>query len=265
MAEQLANNAASTLTAAIPDAVATSLTVANGTVFPASGNFRIIVDNELMIVGARSGNTLSSLTRGAEGTTAVAHTNGAAVTHVLTKGAIDAYLRPIYGTTPPTNPNDGDEWIYPADATNGIMWRFRYRAASASTYKWEFVGGPPLQNSVGADIACGVGSAWSDDAASRVTVPRSGDYLVQAAISGRTTASAQIILAGLRDATTGAYQTFGWLSAASGPTDVRGGITGQLLMTGQNSGGYMNTGGQVASGSAFIGFRSLVLTPRRVS
>jgi hypothetical protein len=91
LAEQLANSAASTLTAAIPDGVATSLTVANGTVFPATGNFRILVDSELMIVGARSGNTLSSLTRGAEGTTAVAHLSAAAVTHLLTKGGLDAY------------------------------------------------------------------------------------------------------------------------------------------------------------------------------
>jgi hypothetical protein len=91
MAEQLANNAASTLTVAIPDAVATSLTVANGTVFPATGNFRIIVDSELMLCTARVGNTLT-VTRGIEATTAAAHANGAAVTHVLTKGGLDQYL-----------------------------------------------------------------------------------------------------------------------------------------------------------------------------
>jgi hypothetical protein len=91
VAEQLANSAASTLTAAIPDAVATSCTVANGTVFPASGNFRIIIDSELMLCTARSGNTLT-VTRGAEATTAVAHSNGAAVTHVLTKAGLDQYI-----------------------------------------------------------------------------------------------------------------------------------------------------------------------------
>jgi DNA-binding beta-propeller fold protein YncE len=91
VAEQLANNAASTLTAAIPDAVATSCTVANGTVFPATGNFRIIVDSELMLCTARAANVLT-VTRGVETTTAVAHANGAAVTHVLTKGGLDAYL-----------------------------------------------------------------------------------------------------------------------------------------------------------------------------
>lgn len=91
MAELLANNAASTLTAAVPDAVATTLTVANGTVFPATGNFRVIVDNELMLATARSGNTLT-VTRGIEATTAVSHLNGAAITHILTKGGLDQYL-----------------------------------------------------------------------------------------------------------------------------------------------------------------------------
>jgi hypothetical protein len=91
VAEQLANNAATTLTAGIPDAVATSCTVANGTVFPASGNFRIIIDSELLLCTARTGNTLT-VTRGVEATTAASHANGAAVTHVLTKGGLDQYL-----------------------------------------------------------------------------------------------------------------------------------------------------------------------------
>lgn len=94
MAEQLANRASSTLAGAI-DNIVTSLTVANGTVFPASGNFRIVIDNEIIIVGARAGNVLSSLTRGAEGTTAAAHSNAAAVDHYLTKGGLDAYIQDV--------------------------------------------------------------------------------------------------------------------------------------------------------------------------
>jgi hypothetical protein len=38
-------------------------------------------------------------------------------------------------------PQDGDEVYYAADATNGVIWHLRYRAASSSSYKWEFVGG----------------------------------------------------------------------------------------------------------------------------
>jgi hypothetical protein len=99
VAEQLVNSAASTLTAAIPDAVATSCTVANGTVFPATGNFRIIIDSELLLCTARTGNTLT-VTRGVEATTAASHANGAAVTHVLTKGGLDQYLAEKYPPAP---------------------------------------------------------------------------------------------------------------------------------------------------------------------
>lgn len=92
MAEQLANSATTTLSAAITSAGATTATVTNGSLFPSSGNFRILIDTELILVGARSGNNLSSMTRGIEGTTAATHSNGATVTHLLTKGSLDQYL-----------------------------------------------------------------------------------------------------------------------------------------------------------------------------
>lgn len=47
-------------------------------------------------------------------------------------------------TALPLSPIDGQEILYLADATNGVVWRLKYRAASTSPYKWEFVGGAPL-------------------------------------------------------------------------------------------------------------------------
>jgi hypothetical protein len=44
-------------------------------------------------------------------------------------------------TSLPSSPVDGQVIDYVADSTNGIVWRFRYRSASASAYKWEFIGG----------------------------------------------------------------------------------------------------------------------------
>src|SRR2546430_2428558 len=38
-------------------------------------------------------------------------------------------------------PSDGDEYVYVAEATNGVFWRFRYYATGGY---WAFVGGPPL-------------------------------------------------------------------------------------------------------------------------
>ncbi len=82
MPEQIINSAASTLNGGI-DNIVTSLTVNNGAVFPPSGNFRILIDSELMLCTARSGNVLT-VTRGVESTSAASHSNGAAVTHVAT-------------------------------------------------------------------------------------------------------------------------------------------------------------------------------------
>lgn len=73
-------------------------------------------------------------------------------------------------------PADGDEAILQVDATNGIDWRFRYNAGSASAYKWEFVGGSPIEvyGSFGQSS-----TAWANNAAMTLTVPRNGEYLLE--------------------------------------------------------------------------------------
>lgn len=92
MIKELLHNASqSTLGAAIT-ATATSLTVADASSFPTSGNFRIIVESELMLVTAVSGTTFT-VTRGLEGSTAVTHAGGASVTHIVTAGSLQAYGR----------------------------------------------------------------------------------------------------------------------------------------------------------------------------
>jgi hypothetical protein len=95
-------------------------------------------------------------------------------------GQLTASQRAFYSITPPTSPIDGDEWVFPFDATNGIMWKFRYRSGSASTYKWEFVGGPPIVNYTAGPNGLGA-SAWVNIVGSAITVTRAGDYLMTAA------------------------------------------------------------------------------------
>jgi hypothetical protein len=99
-----------------------------------------------------------------------------------------------YGATPPASPNDGDTWILPADTTNGIMWVFRYRAASASAYKWEFVGGAPTYQRIDTDQ--GTASATPVDLATvgpQFTLPRAGDYTCRfgAEVYNNTTAGSE--------------------------------------------------------------------------
>lgn len=78
----------------------------------------------------------------------------------------------------PTNPNDGDEIYFLADDTNGVMWHLRYRKASASIYKWEFIGGQALQTQANTTVSMGTLSAFTDfsDALPTIVLPLSGDY-----------------------------------------------------------------------------------------
>lgn len=101
----------------------------------------------------------------------------------------DWYLDTSASVTPPAlvsslpaSPIDGQEVYYLADATNGVVWHLRYRAASASAYKWEFVGGAPMQTIVSAGEGNGATlNTWMDLATVGpiVTVPRAGEYLAQ--------------------------------------------------------------------------------------
>lgn len=94
MAETFANNATGVLNATITSG-ATSLVLnsGQGAAFPSSGNFRILIESEIILVGARSGDTLSSLTRGQEGTAAAGHNAGVSVTHILTASALGIFAQ----------------------------------------------------------------------------------------------------------------------------------------------------------------------------
>lgn len=89
--EVLKNNATTTLDGEHNDAV-TTLAVVDGSVFPATGDFRLLVGSELMLCTARSGNNLT-VARGQEGTTAASHASSASVWLVLTQAAVQRYLR----------------------------------------------------------------------------------------------------------------------------------------------------------------------------
>lgn len=89
MTEKFSNQAVTALSAAITAPTAASCTVIDATAFPTSGNFRIKIDAEILIVTAVAGNTFT-IVRGAEGTAAVTHAASATVIHLLTKGGLEA-------------------------------------------------------------------------------------------------------------------------------------------------------------------------------
>lgn len=83
-----------------------------------------------------------------------------------------------YVTGLPASPVDGQEVYYAADASNGTIWHLRYRSGSSSSYKWEFVGGPPMTASISANETA-TGSGWLDLATPGplVTSPLAGEYI----------------------------------------------------------------------------------------
>lgn len=131
MAEELyVNDPGTTLASAITSTSATSLSVASSSGYPPSGNFRILIDTELIQVTAVSGTTWT-IVRGIEGTTAATHSSGTAVNAIITAGAWDAIrsnqssFGPFSGL--PTTGKAGDrykqtdgpyEWI-----SNGSTWQ----------------------------------------------------------------------------------------------------------------------------------------------
>lgn len=73
------------------DHSATVITVADASIFPAASAFRVAVDNEIILVAAIASNDLT-VTRGVEGTVAMAHLDGSLIVSVLTAGALNSVL-----------------------------------------------------------------------------------------------------------------------------------------------------------------------------
>jgi hypothetical protein len=88
--ERFGNDAATTLSSGVDNVVTTLPVTAGGDPFPTVPQFRVRVDSEIMIV-TTAGVSSWTVTRGAEGTAAAAHSSGAAVTHVVTEGALRNY------------------------------------------------------------------------------------------------------------------------------------------------------------------------------
>ncbi len=89
--ERFANDAETTLNGSITN-VATSLTVTSATGFPTDGDFRILIESELILVTAVAG-AVFTIVRAREGTTGAAHSDTATVTHIVTEEGLTEHLR----------------------------------------------------------------------------------------------------------------------------------------------------------------------------
>jgi hypothetical protein len=84
------------------------------------------------------------------------------------------------GAAPPGAPTDGDFWLFPVDAANGVNWLFRYNAGSASANKWEALPGVPVLVEDAVFRSVGGPAAYADlTGAPSFTLTRAGDYIIE--------------------------------------------------------------------------------------
>jgi hypothetical protein len=110
--EKFANNASTTLNGAILD-TSQSLVVTSASGFPTNPQFRLKIDNEILLVTGVSGTTYT-VTRGQEGTSGVGHANGATVTHILTADTL------VHATSNQTIPSGQNTLVSVEGITSAI-------------------------------------------------------------------------------------------------------------------------------------------------
>lgn len=98
MTEHLSNDFSTTLNGSINNST-TTVNVNSSTGAPAA-NFRVRVDDELMLVTSTGTGLNWTVTRGIESTTAATHSDLAPLAHVITKGGLDQYLSENYVPLP---------------------------------------------------------------------------------------------------------------------------------------------------------------------
>lgn len=86
-----------------------------------------------------------------------------------------------FAVGPPQNARDGQVWVGTGVGANGENWMFRYNASSASTYKWEFIGGAPVFVHYDYPGVTSIGnSTFTNVPNLSLTTQRAGDYIFDA-------------------------------------------------------------------------------------
>jgi hypothetical protein len=124
----------------------------------------------------------------------------------------------------PVAPVDGQECFFLADAANGVVWALKYRAASASAFKWEFIGGPPLSAIIAtSESTASITYVALTTAGPTVTAPLAGDYAVLAMYEGISSVAANGFAMSYQIGATAASdgdRAVGYSAVASGPVVI---------------------------------------------
>ena len=174
--EQFANLAQGSLAFSLSP-TSTSIQTTNANEFPSVPQFRIRIDNELMLVTAIVGSVFG-VVRGIENTSPASHLAGATVTHVLTAGALTGFVEGTIGPTGvqgpigPTGPNgttgpQGPQGVQGPQGIQGIQGptgsavspqplatAYLYSSTPASTTSTSFVDIPGLSTTITNPATC---------------------------------------------------------------------------------------------------------------
>jgi hypothetical protein len=175
-------------------------------------------------------------------------------------------------TSLPSSPVDGQIIDYVADSTNGVVWRFRYRSASASVYKWEFIGGPPNFSLVGPTDYFGTRQTYSSTTFGDLSTvgpsfvtPFAGDWdCMYSAITETTNTSTN-----LRVWATGDSTSLGWNAQDTqvySASQLNGNHAATIRRTSLSSGSTIKLQYAVSNAgtTAYFWNRRLYVTPVRV-
>ncbi len=128
-----------TTTTADPGSAGTTLAVTANAKFPSSGNYKIRVEAEVMRVTAGQGTNSWTVTRGIDGTTAVAHTTGVIVAHIV-----------------------GVQRVEPVDASRIVTYRGRVNAFRTPARVATTQNILSLHNATGSTVKVRVNQVWLD-------------------------------------------------------------------------------------------------------
>ena len=185
---------------------------------------------------------------------------------------IQSYLNKLAPIVPvvtalPTSPADGTVIDYVADSSNGVVWRFRYRAGSGSSYKWEFVGGSPLWAEVAAQESYGAGVTTYGDLATAgpaITLPLAGDHMVEVGSLARHDTNARAAWMSYQIGGTGASDSDGTYVYAGSTNTVQVPLFRPRLKTGLGAVTLTAKYRSDGTGVATYAHRWIRVTPVRV-
>lgn len=146
---------------------------------------RISADEEILIDFNKAKESLAELN---ENTLPGSALYGSGTLNQFSAGTLittDKFITPLRTSLSTANVADGQQEHLLADDSHGIIWSFRYRSNSASSYKWESIGASTHTNFSTASFVLSSPSstAWyGNGTPEHIYIPYTGEYLISTGV-----------------------------------------------------------------------------------